>query len=164
MKLESIGRVRSPYIEQRGTPIQPAFGEEPVEIFVDPQYRGSLADLDGFERVWIVTWLDRAGEYRPRVVPYRDTVERGLFATRSPCRPNPIGLSCVRLLSVDLESGVIRIESADLLDGTPVLDIKPYLPRIDAHSDSRDGWFGESRVRRERADGRFERDAEESSG
>jgi tRNA (Thr-GGU) A37 N-methylase len=90
------------------------------------------------------------------VVPYRDVVPRGLFATRAPSRPNPIGLSCLRLLSVDSGTGILILESGDLLDGTPVLDLKPYLPGVDAFPDARSGWFGASRSPREQADGRFE--------
>jgi tRNA-Thr(GGU) m(6)t(6)A37 methyltransferase TsaA len=156
MKLTPIGRVRSPYESQAGTPIQPAVGRGRARVEIDPPFREALRDLEGFDRIWLLTWLDRAREFRPLVVPYRDTVERGLFSTRAPARPNPIGLSLVTVESVDPRSGTVEIGPVDLLDGTPVLDIKPYVPRFDAFPDAAAGWHDESRTRRDRADDRFE--------
>lgn len=118
----------------------------------------ALADLAGFERLWLLYHLDRAAAFKPRVVPYRDTVERGLFATRSPSRPNPIGLSAVRLISVERDG--LLVEGLDVLDETPLLDIKPYVPEFDSHPSSKAGWF-ESALKTERADGRFEREPKE---
>ena len=97
--------------------------------------------------------MDRAAPFKPRVVPYRDTRERGLFATRSPCRPNPIGLSAVRVLR--REGRVLHVADIDILDGTPLLDLKPYVPEFDAHADSAAGWLGETTEDRRCADGRF---------
>ena len=158
MEMRPIGTVRTAWHEQRGTPIQAAFAPEDdsarVEIAAD--VAAALADLDGFERIWLITAFDRAGPWQPRVVPYRDTVERGLFSTRAPSRPNPIGLTCVRVLSVDPAAGVIRIGPVDLLDGTPVLDVKPYIPAVDAFPEARAGWFGRSAEGRDRADDRFQ--------
>lgn len=159
MKLTVVGRVRSGHAEQRGTPIQPRYGDEEAIVVIDEPYREALADLDGFARIWLLCWLDRAGDWRPRVVPYRDRVERGLFATRAPTRPNPIGLSVVVVRSVDPAAGVIEIGPVDLLDGTPVLDVKPYVPEFDAFPDAAAGWLDEPGARRERADGRFEEPA-----
>ncbi|MHC4471085.1 MAG: tRNA (N6-threonylcarbamoyladenosine(37)-N6)-methyltransferase TrmO [Planctomycetota bacterium] len=158
MKSSPIGWIRSPRKTQEGAPVQPRYGDESdaAEIVIESAFRESLRDLEGFERIWVLTWLDRAKDYRPLVVPYRDTVERGLFATRSPSRPNPIGLSCVELLSVDREAGLVSVGATDLLDGTPVLDVKPYIPEIDAFPDARAGWFGDSTSNRGRADDRFE--------
>ncbi len=151
--LEIIGVVRSPFTEQRGTPIQPAFGDGTRgTIELDPQYAPALKDLEDFDRIWIVCHLDRAGPYRPVVVPYLDEVPRGLFATRAPSRPNPIGLSLARLVSI--ADARLEIADVDLLDGTPVLDIKPYIPEIDAVSPSRAGWFDASEKRRRIADDR----------
>jgi tRNA-Thr(GGU) m(6)t(6)A37 methyltransferase TsaA len=124
-----IGVVRSLNREASGTPIQPAFAEEvEAEVVVDGEFEEALKDLEGFERIWLVTWLDRTRPFRPLVVPYRDTRHRGLFATRAPSRPNPIGLSVVRLIR--REGRVLHIRGCDLLDGTPVLDIKPYVPGV----------------------------------
>jgi len=153
-RLTVIGWIHSPFREPAGTPIQPAFSEATegtVEVL--PEYAEGLCDLDGFERIWLLCWLDRAPASRLRVVPFRDEVERGLFATRAPCRPNPIGLSCVRLLSV--KHNLLTIGGADILDGTPLLDIKPYVPEYDAFPQSRTGWLEDSSNVRTLADNRF---------
>lgn len=99
----------------------------------------ALADLAGFERLWVISWLHRGGSWAPQVTPPRGPrVARGLFATRSPDRPNPIGLSVVRLLRIDGRN--LHVNGIDLLDGTPILDIKPYVPYADAFPDSKAGW------------------------
>ena len=160
--LTPIGVIRSPHLAPAGTPIQPTYAEQcEGQVVVDPALEAALADLDGFERIWLVYWFDRAGPYKPRVVPYRDTHEHGLFATRSPCRPNPIGLSVVRLLG--REGNVLRVGGIDILDGTPLLDIKPYVPEFDAHPASKAGWLDERREDRREADGRFHGDPDRTA-
>jgi tRNA-Thr(GGU) m(6)t(6)A37 methyltransferase TsaA len=155
-----IGYVKSPYREQAGTPIQANFGElATAEIRVLAPFRDGLSDLDGFSHVWLLTWLDRAKPYELLTVPYRDTVKRGLFATRAPSRPNPIGLSCTRLIRVEKETGVLHVAGIDLLDGTPVLDIKPYIPTVDAFPGASSGWFM-SGTNRTHADDRFRPDGQ----
>lgn len=151
-----IGVVHSPFRAQTGTPIQPAFaGEEAigtVEVF-EPFVAG-LDDIDRFDRIWVLGWLHRSGPVRMRVVPYLDTEARGLFATRSPNRPNPIGISAVRLLR--RSGAVLHVADLDLLDGTPVLDIKPYARSIDIFSGTRDGWLSNAAAEGEHpADDRF---------
>ncbi|MEI8282496.1 MAG: tRNA (N6-threonylcarbamoyladenosine(37)-N6)-methyltransferase TrmO, partial [Armatimonadota bacterium] len=102
----------------------------------------ALEDLAGFERIWLVWWFDKNKTWRPRATPPRGPAKRrGLFATRSPHRPNPIGLTCVRLISV--EGLTLTVGPLDLMDGTPVLDIKPYISTVDAFPDSGLGWVGE---------------------
>lgn len=123
-------------------------------VVVFPEFAEGLADLDGFSHIILLTHLHRAKPYRLRVVPFLDTVERGLFATRAPSRPNPIGLSVVRLLKVD--GNRLEVEDVDLLDETPVLDIKPYVPDFDRSVDIRLGWLEEARRRAGRSDARFE--------
>lgn len=153
-----IGVVRSPHTGHHGTPIQPRFArnaEGTVEVF--PEYAAALDGLEGFDRIWILSWLHRGRPWRSRVVPYRDTVERGLFATRAPSRPNPIGLSAVRLLGID--GATLHVAELDLLDGTPVLDIKPYAPLFDAFPEARAGWLDRAAHAREAADERFEENA-----
>ena len=108
-------------------------------IELDPAYAAGLADLDGFTHLHLITHLHRTGAASLRVTPYLDTSERGVFATRSPKRPNPIGLSLVRL--VRIEGTVLHVEELDLLDGTPLLDIKPYVPPFDDRAGARYGWF-----------------------
>jgi tRNA-Thr(GGU) m(6)t(6)A37 methyltransferase TsaA len=155
MTLAPIGVVRSPFRVHTGTPVQPALaGAEAVgAVEVFEPYVAGLDDLEGFERIWLICWLHRAGPVRLRVVPYLDRHERGLFATRAPSRPNPIGISAVRLLG--REGPILHVADLDLLDGTPLLDIKPYSPQFDAFPAARRGWLqdvGEGG----RADGRFE--------
>ena len=154
LRLRPIGVLRTPFSAAPGTPIQPAYaGEAEGEGRVHARFRRALDDLEGFEYVWLLAWLDRAGPWRSRVVPFRDVVPRGLFATRAPSRPNPIGLSVVRLLG--REACVLRVAGVDLLDRTPLLDIKPYVPEFDAHPRARAGWLREAGSRRRRDDGRF---------
>ena len=149
-----IGTIRTPFQVAEGTPIQPAYGqgvEGTVEL--DETLADGLADLEGFERIWLIYALDRASPGGLRVVPYRDVTARGVFATRSPSRPNAIGLSVVRLLG--REGTRLRVADLDILDGTPLLDIKPYVPAFDAHPGARAGWFDRREHARTMADGRF---------
>jgi tRNA-Thr(GGU) m(6)t(6)A37 methyltransferase TsaA len=150
----TIGVVRTPFLEPTGTPIQPRFSEGTQgTISVRDEYAEGLDDIEGFERLWLIYWLDRIPAAKLKIVPYRDTRERGLFATRAPCRPNPIGLSVVRLLR--REGSTLHVADVDLLDNTPLLDIKPYIPEYDAYPESRAGWVNETTVSRKVADGRF---------
>lgn len=149
-----IGRIRTPFVETSGTPIQTAYscGAE-GEVLVEEPFAAALNDIEGFERLWLTYWMDRATEFRPCIMPYRDTQARGLFATRSPCRPDPIGMSVVRLVRRD--GRVLHVADLDILDGTPLVDLKPYVPAFDAHPRSRAGWFDTSNVDRQVADDRF---------
>ena len=152
--LRFIGVVRTPFREQEGTPIQPKYAEgAPGEVVVEEPFEEALDDIEGMERIWIVTLLDRAAGFRPKVVPYLDDQAHGIFATRSPCRPNPIGLSVVRLCG--REGRVLRVLDVDVLDGTPLLDIKPYVPAFDAHPGAKAGWYDRAKGSRRRADNRF---------
>ena len=140
MQLELIGVIHTPFKEAAGTPIQPAMAEGAEGVVeVLPEFEEALADLENFERVWLVYWFDRSTGYQCKVKPFLEECERGLFSTRAPRRPNQIGLSCVRLLSV--EGCRLRVADVDMLDGTPLLDIKPYVPRFDAYPDARAGWL-----------------------
>ncbi len=151
-----IGFVRTPFAEHGGMPIQTvAAGGVRGRVELDPAYAPALADLDGFSHLHLITWLHRTGPASMRVTPYLDTRERGVFATRSPRRPNPIGLSLVRLTAI--EGSVLHVEELDLLDGTPLLDIKPYVPPFDDRAGARYGWFEQraQNVHSVRADTRF---------
>ena len=154
-----IGTIHTPFREPTGTPIQPAFGEG-VEgvVEVDEQFADGLDDLEGFDRIWLIYSLDRAAPGGLLVVPYRDVTARGVFATRAPSRPNAIGLSVVRLLA--REGTTLRVADLDILDGTPLLDIKPYVPAFDAHPGARAGWFDARADARTMADDRFHRTPE----
>jgi tRNA (adenine37-N6)-methyltransferase len=156
LTLKVIGKIRSPFAQAAGTPIQSALAkgvEGSVEVY--PQFAAGLRDLAGFERVWLLYWFDRALSGRLVVQPFLDDQERGVFATRAPCRPNPIGLSCVRLLGIDGRR--LRIRDVDVLDGTPLLDIKPYVPQFDCFKARRTGWLQRKADDVVAADGRFER-------
>jgi tRNA-Thr(GGU) m(6)t(6)A37 methyltransferase TsaA len=149
-----IGRVHSPFTEMEDTPIQPSRARGAagtVEVF--PEYEEGLADLDGFSHIVLLCHLHRSSGYRLKVVPFLDTELRGLFATRAPRRPNPIGLSVVRLIGI--EKNILSVADIDLIDGTPVLDIKPFVGEFDDRQDVRTGWLEAARSQRDRADGRF---------
>jgi len=129
------------------------------EILLDAAYVEGLADLDGFTHLLLLYLFHQAGSCKLKVTPYLDSTTRGLFATRAPSRPNPIGLTVVRLLAI--EGGRLRVAGVDMLDGTPLLDIKPYVPAFDAVAEARCGWL-EPRLqevaggeREPVADGRF---------
>lgn len=156
MELKAIGVIHSPFKEAQGTPIQPVFAEASqgvVEVYAP--YKQGLRDLEGFERIWLIYWFHRAGRPQLLVEPYMDDTERGLFATRAPCRPNPIGMSAVRLIRV--EDCNLHIGDVDILDGTPVLDIKPYVPKFDCFDAKRIGWFSNAKIENHTkfADNRF---------
>jgi len=154
IELKPIGVIHTPFKEAKGTPIQPAKGKGTKGwIEVDVAYVDGLKDLDGFERIWLLFWCDRAGEAKLHVEPYMDTELRGLFATRAPSRPNAIGISCVKLLSID--GNRLQIEDVDMLDGTPLLDIKPYVAKFDTFQVNRSGWTDNPPNENTQADNRF---------
>lgn len=154
MPLKPIGIIHTPFQQAAGTPIQPAAGgsiEGRVEVFSD--YQAGLADLEGFERIWLLYWFDRVGPMQLLVTPFLDDRKRGIFATRAPCRPNPIGLSCVRIKTI--ERNIITVLGIDILDQTPLLDIKPYVPQFDCFENSRCGWLQGKQPHGRSADERF---------
>ena len=134
-----IGVIRSSHTKQEDTPIQPVFARGVagrVELLAE--YEEGLRDIEGFSYIYLLYVFDRAKGPRLSVVPYLADTERGVFATRAPCRPNALGMSLVRLLR--REGAVLHIEDVDVLDGTPLLDIKPYIGRYDSREDVRSGW------------------------
>lgn len=111
-----------------------------IRLIGGHDFEASLSDLTGFSRIWLLWWFHHNEGWRPKVLPPRGRVgRRGLFATRAPYRPNPIGLTSVPLLEV--KGRKLVIGPHDLLDGTPILDIKPYLPSVDSHPEAREGWL-----------------------
>lgn len=151
VEMVPIGVVRSPHHERHGTPRQAILPADPA---LRPDERAILAldpkvltphaidDLGGFEYLWVIAWLHLNHGWRNKVnVPGEGRRSRGLLSTRAPHRPNPIGLSAVRLLAVDGLNLVV--ERTDLLDGTPILDVKPYVPYADAFPEARAGWVDE---------------------
>jgi tRNA-Thr(GGU) m(6)t(6)A37 methyltransferase TsaA len=161
MEIKPIGIIHSPFTTPEGIPIQPVFAkdsEATVEVY--EEYKEALADLEGFERIWLLFWLDRASKFKPKVKPYMDNQMRGLFSTRAPSRPNPIGMSCVKLLGV--EGNILKVAQVDILDGTPLLDIKPYIAKVDCFEIKRNGWLDAIKERNTKADNRFYKNSNES--
>lgn len=158
MKIEyqPIGVIHSPFKKIEGMPIQPAGAAGvmgTIEVF--ETYRTGLKDLDGFSHILLLYHFHRVQGFSLYVVPFMDSKARGLFSTRAPRRPNPIGLSVVRLHGI--EEGVLHIENVDVLDGTPLLDIKPYVPEFDPRGEVRTGWLEEAGkiVSSRKSDNRF---------
>lgn len=142
--LEAIGWVSSEYQRRFGTPQQASAvdSDRAAVLVLDPVKipAEALADLEGMERIWVLSLLNRGRGWSPQVFPPRGPRQRrGLFSTRSPDRPNPIGLSAVELVRVD--GCDLHVRGIDLLDGTPILDIKPYVPYADAFPGARAGWI-----------------------
>ena len=153
-----IGVVHSPFREPTGTPIQSSAAaavgvEARVEVF--PCFREGLRDLEGFSHLILLYHMHRIQPAGLLVKPFLGNKSHGVFATRSPGRPNPIGFSVVRLLSV--EDGELRITDVDILDQTPVLDIKPYVGEFDIRPVERIGWFADNlcKLDKTKDDGRF---------
>jgi len=137
--MRPIGVIRTPFSETKGMPIQPIFSTAIGRVEVLPEFADGLLDLETFSHVILIYVLHCTNGYTLRVKPFLDDVTRGLFTTRHPCRPNPIGISTVRLLARC--GAVFEVEGIDVLDGTPLLDIKPYVPDFDANTDVRTGWY-----------------------
>ena len=140
--VKPIGVVRSPFVEPRQAPRQARLAEgvtATLELFEGRGYEFAVEDLTVGQHLWILFWFHRALGEKLKVLPPRSSVRRGVFSTRAPYRPNPIGMSVVRLVAID---GLrLELSGVDLLDGTPVLDIKPYLPYADALPDADSGWL-----------------------
>jgi len=151
-----IGVIRTPFVQREGTPIQP-IGAEGMKgaVKVNPEFASGLRDLAGFSHILLLYQFHRSKGWTPEVVPFLDDQPRGVFATRAPSRPNPIGISLVRLVSV--EGATLHVADVDMLDGTPLLDIKPYLPEFDSREVTSRGWLEEKSKKAHgmRADGRF---------
>ncbi|HEY2401495.1 MAG TPA: tRNA (N6-threonylcarbamoyladenosine(37)-N6)-methyltransferase TrmO [Steroidobacteraceae bacterium] len=141
--LEPIGYLRSPLatkVEAARQPRAAAGSAARIELLTGENFEHALDDLDQWELIWVVFWFHLNSGWRPKVLPPRSTSGRkGVFSTRSPHRPNPIGLSVVRLERVD--GLILHIRDCDILDGTPILDIKPYVAYTDAHPSAGSGWL-----------------------
>ena len=149
MEMKPIARIRTPFDQKFGVPRQSGLAPTAGRIVFEPEYRSAdaLRGIEGFSHLWLVWVFDRAvqKEWSPTVRPPRlgGNQRMGVFATRSPFRPNPIGLSCVALTAVEWdtpEGAVLHVQGADLVDGTPILDIKPYLPYCDAKPEAVGGF------------------------
>ncbi len=156
MKIESIGTIHSPYTRLEDMPIQPKGAKETIgTIRLYPQYQQGLTDLEGFSHVYLIYHFHQAKRVELMVIPFMDTTPRGVFATRSPLRPNHIGLSIVELAAIS--GNELTVYGIDVLDGTPLLDIKPYIENFDAVQQSSSGWMKRSakEVAQKRSDTRF---------
>lgn len=156
IEMKPIGVIHTPFTEREGMPIQPAGAagvKGTVEVF--DEFRVGLADVDGFSHIILLYHFHHSQGFSLRVVPFMDSQPRGLFATRAPKRPNPIGLSIVQLDKV--QDGILYVQNVDMLDDTPLLDIKPYVPEFDAQTDVRTGWLEQAgkTVSKQKSDDRF---------
>jgi tRNA-Thr(GGU) m(6)t(6)A37 methyltransferase TsaA len=153
---QPIGIIHSPFSRREGMPIQPtgASGiKGTIEVF--PEFQEGLRDIEGFSHIVLIYHFHRVNESKLLVTPFLDSQLRGVFSTRAPTRPNPIGMSTVRLR--ERKQNILYIENLDILDGTPLLDIKPYVPEFDHQPAIRTGWLERARgkVRKRKSDDRF---------
>lgn len=156
IEYKPVGVIHSPFKETENMPIQSSAAETisgRIDLF--PEFVPGLKDLDGFSHLILLYHFHLVEKTRLTVVPFLDTEEHGVFATRAPVRPNPVGLSIVRLIRVF--EGSLEIRGVDIVDGTPLLDIKPYLPQFDHRDVEKTGWLskGHEDLNQKRSDGRF---------
>jgi tRNA-Thr(GGU) m(6)t(6)A37 methyltransferase TsaA len=156
VKYKPIGVVHSPFKEPKGTPIQPPGGkgiDGTVEVF--PEYAEGLKDVEGFSHIILIYHFHLSKGLSLKVKPYMENKLRGVFATRAPSRPNPIGISVVRLRRV--EKNILHVRDVDFVDGTPLLDIKPYVPEFDVREVNKTGWLEKEvhKLSTSKDDGRF---------
>lgn len=154
--MHPIGIIHTPHQQRQGAPIQP-FGAAEVNghVVVFEEYLAGLKDLDGFSHITLIYVFDRSDEFELEVVPFLDSEYRGVFATRAPRRPNPIGLSTVRLDRI--EGNIVHFYGSDMLDGTPLLDIKPCTPELGPQEPVQRGWLEgtQQSMAAKKADDRF---------
>jgi len=156
IKYKPIGVIHSPFKKPKGTPIQPAGAKGicgTVEVF--PEYAKGLKDVDGFSHLILIYHFHLSCETSLETKPYMDNEAHGVFAMRGPSRPNPIGISVVRLVRV--EENILHIQDIDIVDGTPLLDIKPYVPEFDKREVEKIGWLEKkvNKLAASKDDGRF---------
>jgi len=153
---QPIGIIYTPFKKIAGMPIQ-QLGAQGVKATIDiePVYAEGLKDLEGFSHIILLYHFHLSKDFKLQVKPYLDEVSHGVFSTRAPARPNPIGLSIVKLIRI--EGCTLHIEEVDIIDGTPLLDIKPYVPEFDVRSADRTGWLSgkAEEAREKKADERF---------
>lgn len=156
IRYKPIGVVHSPFKEPKGTPIQPPGGkgiDGTVEVF--PEYAEGLKDVEGFSHIILIYHFHLSKGLSLKVKPYMENELHGVFATRAPSRPNPIGISVVRLRRV--EKNILHVRDVDVVDGTPLLDIKPYVPEFDVREVNKTGWLEKEvhKLSTSKDDGRF---------
>jgi tRNA-Thr(GGU) m(6)t(6)A37 methyltransferase TsaA len=154
--LRPIGIIATPFKEPRGTPIQPRAAKGVAgSVTLFPEYVEGLQDLEGFSHILLIYHFHLSKNFSLKVKPFLDERWRGVFATRAPARPNPIGISLVRLESV--QGDRLQVLDVDMVDDTPLLDIKPYVPQFDFAPEARIGWLENNleKLARAKDDGRF---------
>jgi tRNA-Thr(GGU) m(6)t(6)A37 methyltransferase TsaA len=140
IKYKPIGVIHTPFKDTTDVPIQPIGGKGiSGSVELKPEFIPCTKDLDGFSHIFLIYHLHLSSGFKAQVIPFLDDTLRGVFATRAPRRPNPIGISLVRLKKI--EKAKLFIEDLDIVDNTPLLDIKPYAPIMDAHETTRIGWL-----------------------
>lgn len=137
--MHPIGVIHSPFTEKEQTPIQASRSQAVGRVDIYPEFAEGLKDIENLSHIHLLYVFHESSGFTLRVKPFLDDQEHGIFATRYPCRPNPIGMSTVRLLS--RQGNALTIEGVDVLDGTPLLDIKPYVPDFDIRTEVRAGWY-----------------------
>jgi tRNA-Thr(GGU) m(6)t(6)A37 methyltransferase TsaA len=151
-----IGVIHTPFNNLEEMPIQPSSdASRPGTVEIYPEFVEGLKDLEGFSHIYLIYHLHKVNKSRLVVTPFLDKEPHGIFATRAPSRPNPIGLSLVKI--VGLEGNLIHVDQVDVLDGTPLLDIKPYVPEFENVDFVQIGWLEKAKgqIRSRKADDRF---------
>jgi tRNA (adenine37-N6)-methyltransferase len=143
--MDPIGIIHSPFKNKEETPIQSSRSQETGTVEIFPEFSEGLQDLEGFSHIILIYVFHRSPEFSLKVTPFLDSEKRGLFSTRYPARPNPIGISAVHLQK--LNEYILTIEGVDVLDGTPLLDIKPYVPDFDIRLETKTGWYKNRRYK-----------------
>lgn len=140
MEIRPIGIIHSPFATKESCPIQPLYANGAVgRVEVFGEFEAGLQDVEGFSHIYLLYLLDRAGEIEWVRSTFLDDAPHGIYASRHPCRPNGIGMSIVKLIG--RENNVLAVEGIDVLDNTPLIDIKPYIPRFDIIESASEGWF-----------------------
>jgi tRNA-Thr(GGU) m(6)t(6)A37 methyltransferase TsaA len=137
--MRPIGVIHSPFTEKDKTPLQASRSQAVGQVEVYPEFADGLKDIEALSHIYLFYVFHESRGYKLQVKPFLDDREHGIFATRYPYRPNPIGMSIVKLLS--RENNILTVEGMDTLDGTPLLDIKPYVPDFDLRTEVRVGWY-----------------------
>ncbi|MHA1965447.1 MAG: tRNA (N6-threonylcarbamoyladenosine(37)-N6)-methyltransferase TrmO [Candidatus Thorarchaeota archaeon] len=140
--IKPIGVIKTPFKSKDKIPIQSSKSDTIAEAEILTEYSDGLDSLDGFSHAILLYWFHRAQPTKLRVTPFLDTKERGLFSTRAPSRPNPIGFSIVKIIQV--KGNILRFMGADMLNDTPLIDIKPFVPEFDNRLDASSGWLTDS--------------------
>ena len=157
IKMPVIGRICSPYKDLENMPVQPVgAGDVSGQLIIDEEYKEGLKDLEGFSHIYIFYHFHETQKTSLTVKPFMDTKRRGVFSTRAPVRPSHLGMSVIEVVSV--EDSVVNVKGLDVLNGTPLIDIKPYILKFDYRENARSGWLTASaeEITKKRSDKRFE--------